>query len=224
MGLFDRFKKKEEEEEIKIVDPEIEKLREEKFNIPVIEDEEEEKPAEVIRRPNPATTNLPNYGTKKNTSAHDTPYSLYKSREIISPMKGRTEKKVEVEEKVKPAKKKVVYNDSDSLTPVISPMFGQNIKRKQKEVKEAVEKVEEAIEEVEVVQEVKAKINPAPKKTKREVQREEEQMIQDAIVEQKTGEYKFNFPDETKKEDSLMNEVEDEMTLEELLTLYEKKK
>ena len=242
MGLFNLFKKEEKDEKVTVIDPEMDKLREEKFNIPVIEDEEDEvPPSPAPIKPRPATNNLPDYNQAKNNPAYNTPYSLYKSREIISPMTGRTEKVV-IEEPVKqkPGKKKIQFSDEDALIPVISPMFGNRPQVIEPEIKPAKEPEKKPVKEPEVVPAPVKKVEkkepkPAPqpisfdspkqRKRKQEAAKKaEETEIEAAIVEQTTGEYHFDFPQEKKPEQEIMTEISDEMTLDELLTLYEKKK
>ena len=52
----------------------------------------------------------------------------------------------------------------------------------------------------------------------------EEEKDQLKIIEERTGEFKLDFSgDEEKKKDSLIDEIDDDMSLDELMSLYEKK-
>lgn len=168
----------------------------------------------------------------------------YVMTQIISPMSGVSvsEEEAPVIRKKANRKKKFKMNN-DELIPVISPIFGPEDEEEQaSEVKK--DKAAPAKEKTPVKTE-------APKKAKKEykhAKKEEtpqrkpqkpdevinnvedrlkniasltEQTEDDMkIIEERTGKFKLDFK---KEDDSLINEVDDNMSLDELMNLYEKK-
>ena len=192
------FKKHEQDDDIFEVDPVVEQRRKEKFSTPLIYDEEfkeEEKPKPV-----------------------------YQMSEVISPMNGITkrkeeEKTVKTKKTVKPKKKK----NNDQLVPVLSPYFGNY---EEKPVVESEAKLTSINEE------------KAKKKKSKEIEKlptveenlrniakiVEEEQDQLKIIEERTGEFKLDFStNELEKQNSLIDEIDDDMSLDELMSLYEKK-
>ena len=105
----------------------------------------------------------------------------------------------------------------DQVVPVISPIYGTR----------------KVVEEEKVVE-------IAPKKTTRraQVKKEPETVTEDLrniasiiqeeenqlkLVEKRTGEFQFDFSKMKSEEPSLIDEIDDAMTLDELMSLYEKK-
>lgn len=198
--MFKKFFMKEEEEEdvFETVDPVLEQRRKEKFSTPLIynEDEEENKEDE-----------------KKKTKRVETKKTLppvtettYQMSEIISPISGIKERK-KPEVSVSKPKKKKIKKETDHLIPIISPFFGLADDQQEKEVKVETRKV---VEEPSVEQNLRniAKI----------VEEEQDQL---KIIEERTGEFKLDLSREN--EDSFIDEIEDSMSLDELMSLYEKK-
>lgn len=194
--MFKKFFKKEDEEELyEKVDPVLEQRRKEKFSTPLIynDEVEENEPKHDVLK-----EDVKRKETKKNVNVETT----YRMSEIISPMTGLKEiKKPEVKKTVKPKVKKV-KKESDELIPIISPFYGP--------FEQVEEKVEKKKEEPSVEQNLRNIANIV-----------EEEQDQLKIIEERTGEFKLDF--QNKDEDSFIDEIDDSMSLDELMSLYEKK-
>ncbi len=218
MALKDLMKKFKKEEAIEErIDPVIEQRRKEKFSSPLIYNEEQEevkaeakktKPVEKVQIKKP----------KIDTAV--TPF--YSMSEIISPMTG---KKEEAESGYRPAvkkiKKKRTTNFKEQLVPVISPFYGAQ--------EEQVEVDEELSTEKIIVKKSKEKTeNKKPDSVTENLRnlaniiKEEENQLK--IIEARTGEFQLDFSAVQGEEKTLIDEIDDEMTLDELMSLYEKKK
>lgn len=212
------------------VDPIIEQRRKEKFSTPMIYGNELEdsieKVEKAIKKTTPTSTTAPITQTPTPTKKvspvkpmrpkYDSGYQM---AEVISPIYGRKEEVKPAKDKsaVQPKRKVVSKPIEDQIVPIISPIYGAN-----KIVEEEV-KVEA----------------PAPKKTKRtQVKKEPETVTEDLrnivniiqeeenqlkLVEKRTGEFQFDFSKMKSEEPSLIDEIDDAMTLDELMSLYEKK-
>ena len=194
--MFKKFFKKEDEEELyEKVDPVLEQRRKEKFSTPLIynDEVEENEPKQDVLK-----EDVKRKETKKSVNVETT----YRMSEIISPMTGLKEiKKPEVKKTVKPKVKKV-KKESDELIPIISPFYG------------LFEQVEERVE--------KKKEEPSVEQNLRNIANiVEEEQDQLKIIEERTGEFKLDF--QNKDEDSFIDEIDDSMSLDELMSLYEKK-
>lgn len=194
--MFKKFFKKEDEEELyEKVDPVLEQRRKEKFSTPLIynDEVEENEPKQDVLK-----EDVKRKETKKSVNVETT----YRMSEIISPMTGLKEiKKPEVKKTVKPKVKKV-KKESDELIPIISPFYGP------------FEQVEEKV--------VKKKEEPSVEQNLRNIANiVEEEQDQLKIIEERTGEFKLDF--QNKDEDSFIDEIDDSMSLDELMSLYEKK-
>ena len=193
------FMKDEEEEEVyETVDPVLEQRRKEKFSTPLIYNEEEEEKKQEEKKE-----------VKKTEPKKFIPpvsESTYHMSEIISPISGIKEsRKPEVH--VSKPKPKKIKKDTDHLIPIISPFFGPADEQEEKEI------------------EVKAKMvkeEPSVEQNLRNIAKiVEEEQDQLKIIEERTGEFKLDLNKED--EDSFIDEIEDSMSLDELMSLYEKK-
>ena len=195
--MFKKFFIKDEEEEdmFETVDPVLEQRRKEKFSTPLIynDDVEGEEKKEEVK--------------KKPVQKSQPVESTYRMSEIISPMSG-VKQSFETEVKVHKPKKKKIKKATDELIPIISPFYGpsENIKEEQE------------IEKVKVVE----KEEPSVEKNLRDIAdivKEEQDQLK--IIEERTGEFKLDFHNDS--EDSFIDEIDDSMSLDELMSLYEKK-
>ncbi len=223
MGLLsDLFGKKKKEEPIEErIDPVVEKLREEKFSTPLIYSEDEEEEEEVAPAKNENKNKRTNWETKHNV-APTIDASNYEMREIISPMKGREHVKQPADEPAKPVKKRS-YNQTDELYPVISPIRGaiqfeeetKIVEDKSKGQKKAVKKIKSATNE--------DNRDASSTQNLRDISKViEDEKSKLKIVEASTGEFQLEFNDPSDDETAMIEEIGDEMTLDELLSLYEK--
>ena len=109
----------------------------------------------------------------------------------------------------------------DQIVPIISPIYGVY------KVEPEVEKEEKIVEPVQKRSARKQTIKKEPE-TVTEDLRNIANMIQDGdnqlkLVEKRTGEFQFDFSKMKSEEPSLIDEIDDAMTLDELMSLYEKK-
>lgn len=197
--MFKKFFAKEEDEEVyETIDPVLERRRKEKFSTPLIyNDEEEEEKEQNIKKVEP----------KKEIKLETT----YRMSEIISPMTGLKQSFDQPKTTVQKPKKKKVQNNNDELIPIISPFYGNLEKEEPVE-----EKIEGKIQKVKQVQD-----EPSIEQNLRNIASiVEEEQDQLKIIEERTGEFKLDLKN---KEDSLIDEIDDSMSLDELMSLYEKK-
>ena len=182
------------------VDPIIEQRRKEKFSTPMIYGDELEdsieKVEKAIKKATPASTTAPITST--------TPSTPIKKTSPIRPMRPK-------------------YESGYQMSEVISPIYGRKDEDKPSKEKtpvQAKKKVTSKPIEDQIVpiispiygahkleaEEVKVEVEPTtPKKQKR------------------TGEFQFDFSKMKSEEPSLIDEIDDAMTLDELMSLYEKK-
>ena len=198
--MFKKFFTREEDEEDEVfetVDPVLEQRRKEKFSTPLIYNDEVEEKA--VKEEEKKST--PVIKTAVNVE------SSYRMSEIISPITG-VKKSLHSEVKVVKPKVKKIKKDNDELIPIISPFFGP----KETEEEKIVLKVEEEtpIEEVSVENNLRNIAN---------IVAEEQDQLK--IIEERTGEFKLDFQDN--EQDSFIDEIDDSMSLDELMSLYEKK-
>lgn len=197
--MFKKFFGREEEEEevFETVDPVLEQRRKEKFSTPLIynEDEEEKKVEEKkVEVKKPEPKKV----------ALDTNYRM---SEIISPITGLKEKRKPEVKTTKPKVKKI-KKETDELIPIISPFYGP------------ASNLDE--EKEEVVESKPVKEEPSVEQNLRNIAHiVEEEQDQLKIIEERTGEFKLDF--QNKDEDSFIDEIDDSMSLDELMSLYEKK-
>ena len=212
------FKKHEQDDDIFEVDPVVEQRRKEKFSTPLIYDEEFKE--EEASEPDEKVISKPKTKPKVNEVkpvVEEKPKSVYQMSEVISPMHGisrrkeadKTEKRKKIS---KPKKKK----NNDQLVPVISPYFGNY---EEKPIIESEAKLTSINEEKE------AEKLPTDEENLRNIAKiVEEEKDQLKIIEERTGEFKLDFgTKEIEKQNSLIDEIDDDMSLDELMSLYEKK-
>ena len=154
--------------------------------------------------------------------------------DIISPMFGMHEEKKKQLEQLRKFSKKTKEKDN-SLVQVISPYYG-NFEEKEETDSEAVlTAVEDSKDfqdetntdaektiEPEIVEEEKL---PTVEDNLRNIAKiVEEEQDQLKIIEERTGEFKLDFGQKKSEEqNSLIDEIDDNMSLDELMSLYEKK-
>lgn len=206
MAIRDFFKKFKAEETVEErVDPVVELRRKEKFSSPLIYNDEEIKQQTVLKEEK--KTEKPKVVKKPVIESMVT--SQYSMSEIISPMTGKKKEDKPVRPVIKKAKKKSTTT-KEQLIPVISPFYGAQ---------------EEEIEE-EVVEEIVTDKKPDSVtenlRNLAKIIKEEENQLK--IIEARTGEFQLDFSNFEGEEKTLIEEINDEMTLDELMSLYEKKK
>lgn len=240
MALKDLFKKTVSVPVEEKIDPIVEQRRREKFEKPLLYAEDDfdssvNKMQEAIQKPASTQTASPKTQTPtqpKTSSPSQTKtvtpskvqrpkYEAYQFTEVISPIYGKSEEKAapKTAKQEKPKKKTPQQTFEDSVVPVISPMYGFK-----------------AVEEEEAPKE-ETKVTRRSRRQKTEItQPKEESVTEDLrniasltsesqsdlkLVEKRTGEFQFDFS--KNEEPTLIDEIDDAMTLDELMSLYEKK-
>lgn len=201
--MFKKFFAKEEDEEevYETIDPVLERRRKEKFSTPLIYNDEEEEKEDI-------KPNIQKVEQKKETKLEST----YRMSEIISPMTGLKQSFDQPKTEVQKPKKKKVQKNNDELIPIISPFYG-NIEKE-----EVVEKkVDGQLQKVTQDQKEEPSVEQNLRNIASIVEEEQDQL---KIIEERTGEFKLDLKN---KEDSLIDEIDDSMSLDELMSLYEKK-
>lgn len=229
MALKDIFKKTVSVPIEEKVDPIIEQRRKEKFSTPLIYgdefEEDIEKIGEAIKAtPTPSATTAPTPSSVTKRPATRTPRPKiepsYQMSEVISPIYGRKEepKTTKTKQATTPKKKPAQKPIEDQIVPVISPIYGTYT---------AVVEEEEEAPVVTRRSQKNAKVNKEPESVTEDlrnianiIQEEENQL---KLVEKRTGEFQFDFSQMKSEEPSLIDEIDDAMTLDELMSLYEKK-
>lgn len=214
--MFKRFfnhQEEEEEEVYETIDPILEERRKQKFSTPLIYDEDDqieiEEPKKETKKPE----------IKPQLKKAVLGESDYEMRNILSPMTGVTQV---VPVSSKPAKPKVKkakkYEDEEDLIPIISPFYGMNAPATEKK-DDASEKIKkEEVKEEKIVIKEEPSVTQNLRNIKDIVEEEQEQL---KIIEERTGEFKFDFKEDNKN--TFIDEIDDSMSLDELMTLYEKK-
>ena len=241
MALKDLFKKTNVEPEIEeTVDPVVEQRRREKFSQPLIYGNEFDEPTESKENIKSThtignTSSVPSMNTQTQTTKKvvkpvvNKPKidSSYQMSEVISPMYGRKEEPKKVKTKTQPVRKKTTSkSNEDQLVPVISPFYGVDYQSnlKDNEVEEVVEEVVKKPTRRSALHQERV-VHPD---TVTEDLRNIASMVQEGenelkLVEKRTGEFQFDFSKMKSEEPSLIDEIDDAMTLDELMSLYEKK-
>lgn len=240
--MFKHFFKKSNDDDIfETVDPIVEHRRNEKFSKPLIYDEEFKK-EEVTKKSE--GQQIPKETTSKNVKKVEKKVAKkeepevkknYEMMDIISPMFGMHEEKKETVRVVKKNSVKKPKKKDNSLVQVISPYYG-NFEEKEETDSEAVlTAVEDSKDfqdetntdaektiEPEIVEEEKL---PTVEDNLRNIAKiVEEEQDQLKIIEERTGEFKLDFGQKKSEEqNSLIDEIDDNMSLDELMSLYEKK-
>lgn len=206
-NIFGKNKDHEEEEILETIDPVIEQRRKEKFSTPLIfNDEVDEEEKEIIAEKPKKEIIEP----KRNKSVQSKPVTeqVYRMSEIISPMNGLQEKKKPETKTVTPTIKKP-KKENNGLIQIISPIYGSQLDI-QEETEIKPESVKPLVSNENTVEENLRNIATI-------VEEEQDQL---KIIEQRTGEFKLDF---SSQEESLIDEIDDKMSLDELMNLYEKK-
>lgn len=199
--MFKKFFGKDEEDVYDTIDPVLEQRRKEKFSVPLIynDDENVEEIKKEVKKEEKKVE-----VKKKKTTVDDT----YHMSEIISPMTG-IKQTIKPEKKKSQQKKKIKTTKNDELIPVMSPFYGPSDLEQ-----------DELTEEKLIV--VKEQEEPSVEQNLRDIAdivKEEQDQLK--IIEERTGEFKLDFQNDTN--DSLIDEIDDTMSLDELMSLYEKK-
>lgn len=226
--MFKSFFRKDDDEDIfETVDPIVEQRRNEKFSKPLIYDEEFEEKKEATKQKKEEHQVV----KKEPKVAVDVEIEKkgYEMMDVISPIFGLNEEKSSTNKR-KSTKKKVTKKTKkreNSLVQVISPFYG-NFEYKEDEddseneavLTSAQEEVVEEKKEPETIEEV-----PTVEDNLRNIAKiVEEEQDQLKIIEERTGEFKLDFgTNSTEKQGSLIDEIDDNMSLDELMSLYEKK-
>lgn len=216
-GLF----KKHEDDEIFEVDPVVEQRRKEKFSTPLIYDEEFNDDTKEAAKPKPAVVKEKAKPIEPKPIVEEKPRQVYQMSEVISPMTGIS-KKAENKKTAKPVStsKPKKKKNVDQLVPVISPFFGNY---EEKEEVESVAKLTNINEEPEVAKSVD-KIPTVEENLRNIAKIVEEEQDQLKIIEERTGEFKLDFgTSDVEAQSTLIDEIDDDMSLDELMNLYEKK-
>lgn len=218
-GLF-KGHEDEKDEFFEPVDPVVEQRRKEKFSTPLIYDDFENQQIEKKKEIKKKEINKKVVQKKeiKDDVVTTAPKSGYQPMQVISPMSGVTGSKVKknVTKKVKPKSKK--RNMDDQLVPVISPYFGSFNEEDEVVMEDAV------LQSVEEKKEITIDEIPSVEENLRNIAKiVEEEKNQLKIIEERTGEFKLDFNDNKEKSATLIDEIDDDMSLDELMSLYEKK-
>ncbi len=229
--MFKNFFKRANDEDIfETVDPIVEQRRNEKFSKPLIYDEEFKKEQEANKKKvevskKEKAKEVPKKNIKQPAPKVEEPVSKkgYEMIDIISPMFGMKEEKVETEKvNKKPSVKKSKKKDS-SLIQVISPYYGNFEEKVVEEESEAIltsanEETEETVEDEE---EKLPTVEDNLRNIANIVKEEQDQL---KIIEERTGEFKLDFgANKDEEKTTLIDEIDDNMSLDELMSLYEKK-
>ncbi|WP_296874885.1 hypothetical protein [Thomasclavelia sp.] len=224
------FKKHEEDEDIFEVDPVVEQRRKEKFSSPLIYDEEFQKKEanEKAAATKSKVSEKPKTTIEKKPAEQPKVKTAYQMSEVISPMNGLTKNSVEKKVVKLATTKQVKRKKTDQLVPVISPYFGDYEEKKPIESQATLttinEEKEEVVEEVQNVSDPVEKLPTVEDNLRNIAKIIEEEQDQLKIIEERTGEFKLNFEsNDSENKDSLIDEIDDNMSLDELMSLYEKK-
>lgn len=232
--MFKSFFKKDDDEDIfETVDPIVEQRRNEKFSKPLIYDEEfEEKKKNETKQKEVKIKKEEPQSLKQETKIANVKIEKkgYEMMDIISPMFGLAEEKDKknVNRSTKKKTQKKSKKRDNSLVQVISPFYGNFDYDKDKDDEAENEAVltsakEEIIEEEKEPQTIED--IPTVEDNLRNIAKiVEEEKDQLKIIEERTGEFKLDFgSSSTQKQGSLIDEIDDNMSLDELMSLYEKK-
>lgn len=218
------FKKHEQDDDIFEVDPVVEQRRKEKFSTPLIYDEEFKE--EVIESDEKVETKPKSKPKAKETKpvVEEKPRPVYQMSEVISPMHGVSKRKeLDKKEKVKKVNKPKKKKNIDQLVPVISPYFGNYNDKPVIESEAKLTSINEEKEAEKLAKEIE-KLPTVEENLRNIAKIVEEEKDQLKIIEERTGEFKLDFnTNEIEKQNSLIDEIDDDMSLDELMSLYEKK-
>ena len=240
--MFKHFFKKSNDDDIfETVDPIVEQRRNEKFSKPLIYDEEFKK-EEVTKKSE--GQQVPKETTSKNVKKVEKKVEKkeeseikknYEMMDIISPMFGMHEEKKEIVKTVKKNSVKKPKKKDNSLIQVISPYYGNFEEKVVEEESEAIltsanEETEETIENIEesetteTVEDEEEKLPTVEDNLRNIANIVKEEQDQLKIIEERTGEFKLDFgANKDEEKTTLIDEIDDNMSLDELMSLYEKK-
>lgn len=227
--MFKSFFKKDDEDIFETVDPIVEKRRNEKFSKPLIYDEEFEEKNQQPKQKKEATKPKPEKTEIKSKPIETEPEKkVYEMMDVISPMFGLAEEKKDKNTKQTTKKKSVkkAKKRDNSLVQVISPYYGNfDHDDDEEEVSNDAVLTAAAEEETEDNQNDKPEEAMTVEDNLRNIAKiVEEEQDQLKIIEERTGEFKLDFgTNSTEKQGSLIDEIDDNMSLDELMSLYEKK-
>lgn len=231
--MFKSFFKRDDDEDIfETVDPIVEQRRNEKFSKPLIYDEEfEEKKKNEIKQKEVKPKKEEPQVLKKEPKVVDVEIEKkgYEMMDVISPIFGLAEDKntKNTSKSTKKKTKKKSKKRDNSLVQVISPFYGNFDYDKDDDETEdeailtsAKEEIIEEKKEPETIEDI-----PTVEDNLRNIAKiVEEEQDQLKIIEERTGEFKLDFgTSSTEKQGSLIDEIDDNMSLDELMSLYEKK-
>ncbi|MFV0396322.1 MAG: hypothetical protein ACK5LC_18380 [Coprobacillaceae bacterium] len=219
-GLFKSHDDDDKDEYFEPVDPVVEQRRKEKFSTPLIYDQDSSnKEKEIVNTgKEKKIKELKEKKEKKEEIIVDPPKSGYQPLEVISPMSGITnsknKKSVAKKAPIKMKKRKM----DDQLVPVISPFYGSFGEEEEPPIEDAV------LQTVDESKEITIDEIPSVEENLRNIAKiVEEEKTQLKIIEERTGEFKLDFNDTKEEAPTLIDEIDDNMSLDELMSLYEKK-
>lgn len=241
--MFKKFFKRANDEDIfETVDPIVEQRRNEKFSKPLIYDEEFKKEQEANKKKVEASKKekakeVPKKNIKQTAPKVEEPISKkgYEMIDIISPIFGMKEEKIETEKVTKKPSVKKSKKKDNSLIQVISPYYGNFEEKVVEEESEAIltsanEETEETIENIEesetteTVEDEEEKLPTVEDNLRNIANIVKEEQDQLKIIEERTGEFKLDFgANKDEEKTTLIDEIDDNMSLDELMSLYEKK-
>ena len=186
------------------MDPVIEQRRKEKFSEPMIYSEEKKVEEKKVEEKAPVV--------KKTAEPKKPKKQEYVMSQIISPMNGVQESNNPAPQK-KPLIKKKIKRREDDVVPVLSPFYGAQGIEEEKPVVKKAKKVEKTVkkESGEVIDSVENRLKNLSTLTL-----ESQENLK--IVEERTGKFKHDM----ENEDPLIEEINDDMSYDELMNLKRK--
>jgi 26S proteasome regulatory complex component len=205
--LFFRDIEDDKEKQVyETVDPVVEQRRKEKFSTPFMNDEE------IVKEERPVSTKKKEKKIDQKQKVEKKERPPYEMSQIISPISGLKQSKKITEVKPKKTPKKIKKRkETDQLVPVFSPFKGPKNIENEKPLKPQKIKKAKPQEKEETVEDNLRNIASI-------IEEEKDQL---KIIEERTGEFKLDFSYQDK--DTFIDEIDDSMSLDELMSLYEKK-
>lgn len=205
--LFFRDIEDDKEKQVyETVDPVVEQRRKEKFSTPFMNDEE------IVKEERPVSTKKKEKKIDQKQKVEKKERPPYEMSQIISPILGLKQSKKITEVKPKKTPKKIKKRkETDQLVPVFSPFKGPKNIENEKPLKPQKIKKAKPQEKEETVEDNLRNIASI-------IEEEKDQL---KIIEERTGEFKLDFSYQDK--DTFIDEIDDSMSLDELMSLYEKK-
>ncbi len=205
--LFFRDIEDDKEKQVyETVDPVVEQRRKEKFSTPFMNDEE------IVKEERPVSTKKKEKKIDQKQKVEKKERPPYEMSQIISPISGLKQSKKITEVKPKKTPKKIKKKkETDQLVPVFSPFKGPKNIENEKPLKPQKIKKAKPQEKEETVEDNLRNIASI-------IEEEKDQL---KIIEERTGEFKLDFSYQDK--DTFIDEIDDSMSLDELMSLYEKK-